>query len=74
MIIDFWMYLRDAVIYNCQKTEDGRKYLEKVLVAGSGGAGQDSIKKIFWKRRLIVRPPFLIKRRVRIWEAAILKV
>ena len=26
--IEFWLYLRDAVIYKYMKTEDGRKYLE----------------------------------------------
>lgn len=24
----YWLYLRDAVIYNCNKTEKGREYLE----------------------------------------------
>lgn len=25
----FWLYLRDAVVYNCSRTEAGREYLEK---------------------------------------------
>lgn len=27
-LFEFWLYLRDAVIYKYMKTEDGRKYLE----------------------------------------------
>lgn len=27
-VIEYWLYLRDAVIYNCMKTEKGQEYLE----------------------------------------------
>jgi hypothetical protein len=27
-VFAFWTYLHDAVIWNCNQTEDGRKYLE----------------------------------------------
>lgn len=27
-IFDFWRYLHDAVVWNCNETEEGRKYLE----------------------------------------------
>jgi hypothetical protein len=27
-VFAFWTYLHDAVIWNCDQTEDGRKYLE----------------------------------------------
>ena len=27
-VFEFWLFLRDAVVYNLQQTEDGRKYLE----------------------------------------------
>jgi len=31
-VTEFWLYLRDAVIYNHMKTEEGREYLEKCWV------------------------------------------
>jgi hypothetical protein len=27
-VIEYWLYLRDAVIYNCMKSEKGQEYLE----------------------------------------------
>lgn len=27
-LFEFWLYLRDSVIYKYMKTEEGRKYLE----------------------------------------------
>lgn len=27
-VFTFWTYLHDAVIWNCNQTDDGRKYLE----------------------------------------------
>lgn len=28
-LFDYWQYRRDAVIWNCGQTEEGREYLEK---------------------------------------------
>ena len=27
-VLEYWLLLRDALVYNCSQTEDGRKYLE----------------------------------------------
>ena len=27
-VLEYWLLLRDAVVYNCSQTEDGRKYLD----------------------------------------------
>lgn len=31
-VFDFWLFLRDAVIYLNSQTEDGREYLEKCWI------------------------------------------
>ena len=28
-VFEYWLYFRDAVIYNCMQSEDGKAYLEK---------------------------------------------
>lgn len=28
-VFEYWLYFRDAVIYNCMQSEDGKEYLEK---------------------------------------------
>jgi len=48
-VFEFWMLLRDAVIYNCQQTEQGRDYLEKCWMADQTEPDRNALRKYFNK-------------------------
>ena len=48
-VFEFWLLLRDAVVYNCQQTEEGRDYLEKCWVAEQTEPDRGSLRKYFQK-------------------------
>ena len=48
-IFEFWAFLRDAVIYNCQQTDDGQEYLEKCWLADQTEPDRDALRKYFQK-------------------------
>lgn len=48
-IFDFWLYLRDAVVFNCQQTEEGRDYLEKCWVAEQTEPDRKMLRHYFGK-------------------------
>lgn len=46
-IVDFWLALRNAVIYNRCQSEDGRKYLEKCWCSEQKTADRDGLIRRF---------------------------
>jgi hypothetical protein len=41
--------LRDAVVYNCKQTEEGRDYLKKCWLAEQSEPDRDTLRKFFGK-------------------------
>jgi len=48
-VTEFWLLLRDAVVYNCQQTEEGRDYLEKCWLTDQTEPDRDALRKYFKK-------------------------
>jgi hypothetical protein len=48
-VFEFWLLLRDAVIYGCQQTDEGRKYLEKCWLADQTKPDRSALHKYFGK-------------------------
>jgi hypothetical protein len=48
-IFEFWLLLRDAVVYNCKQTEEGRDYLKKCWLAEQSEPDRDTLRKFFGK-------------------------
>lgn len=46
-IFDFWRYLHDAVIWNCNQTEEGRKYLERAYNFQQKKPDIEGLKSLF---------------------------
>ena len=49
-VFEFWLLLHDAVVYNCQQTEQGREYLEKCWLADQTEPDRGALLKYFGKR------------------------
>lgn len=45
----FWLYLRDAVVYNASQTEDGRDWLERCWVQQQTEPDRKSLRELFGK-------------------------
>jgi hypothetical protein len=50
-VFSYWLLLHDAVVYNCQQTEQGRAYLEKCWLLDQTEPDRDSLRKYFAKGR-----------------------
>ena len=48
-VTEYWLLLRDAVVYNCQQTEEGRDYLEKCWLADQTEPDRNALRKYFKK-------------------------
>jgi hypothetical protein len=48
-VFEFWLLLRDAVIYNCQQTEEGRDYLERCWAAEQTEPDRKMLRQYFGK-------------------------
>jgi hypothetical protein len=48
-VFEFWLLLRDAVIYNCSQTKEGMEYLEKCWLADQTEPDRSTLKKYFGK-------------------------
>lgn len=46
----FWLYLRDAVIYNASMTEDGRDWLERCWVQQQTEPDRETLRKLFGQK------------------------
>jgi len=46
-VFEFWLYLRDAVIYNCNQTDSGKEYLEKCWAAEQREPDRSTLRKYF---------------------------
>ena len=46
-IFDFWGYLHDAIVYNCNKTKEGREYLENAYIFSQEKADRKQLRKLF---------------------------
>ena len=49
-VFEFWALLRDAFIYECKQTEQGRDYLEKCWLAEQTEPDRAALRKYFGKR------------------------
>lgn len=45
-VFDYWRYLHDAVIWNCNETEEGRKYLENAYNFKQDKPDRDGLKEL----------------------------
>ncbi len=50
-VFEFWLYLRDAVIYNCMQSDSGNEYLEKCWAAEQKDPDRNALRKYFGKAR-----------------------
>ena len=50
-IFTFWRYYRDAVIFNCSRTEEGREYLEKAYAGEQTKPDRAAIAEIIAMQR-----------------------
>ena len=48
-VFTYWQFLCDAVVYNCQQTEEGRDYLEKCWVAQQTEPDRKMLRQYFEK-------------------------
>ena len=48
-VFEFWLYLRDAVVYNLSQTEEGQKQLEKCWISEQTSPDRQSLRKYFHK-------------------------
>lgn len=48
-VFEFWLYLRDAIIYNCQQSSEGKEYLEKCWAAEQTAPDRAALRKLFRK-------------------------
>ena len=48
-VFEFWLYLRDAVIYNCQQTDKGKEYLDQCWAAEQENPNRQALRKLFGK-------------------------
>ena len=48
-VFTYWQLLRDAVIYSCQQTEDGRDYLERCWAAEQTEPDRKALRRYFGK-------------------------
>lgn len=46
-VFDFWRYLHDAVIWNCNQTEEDRKYLERAYNFQQTKPDIEGLKSLF---------------------------
>ena len=46
-VFEFWLFLRDAVIYSCQQTDEGKKYLEKCWAEEQMEPDRESLRRQF---------------------------
>ena len=46
---EFWKYLHDAVVFNCNQTEKGREYLENAWLLTQTSPDRASLRKQFGK-------------------------
>ncbi len=46
-IFTFWSWLHDAIVYNCEKSEDGRGYLEKCWTNSQAEPDREALRLIF---------------------------
>ena len=49
-VFTYWQLLRDAVIYVCQKTEQGRDYLERCWAAEQTEPDRKMLRQYFGKK------------------------
>lgn len=48
-VFEFWLCLRDAVIYNCMQTDAGREYLDKCWAAEQKEPDRAALRRCFGK-------------------------
>lgn len=46
-IFEYWGFLRDAWIYNCNQTESGREYLENAYYYSQEKPDKSALRKLF---------------------------
>lgn len=49
-VFEFWAILHDAVIFNCQRTESGRKYLDECWLHEQTEPDRDALLKHFGRK------------------------
>ncbi|MCR3760317.1 hypothetical protein KYB31_15160 [Clostridium felsineum] len=48
-VFEYWLLLRDAVIYNCSQSKEGKKYLDKCWLMEQTEPDRNTLKKYFNK-------------------------
>lgn len=48
-VIEYWLYLRDAAIYNLSQTNEGKEYLEKCWIIEQTAPDRTNLRKQFGK-------------------------
>ena len=48
-VFEFWALLRDAIVYNCKQTEEGRKYLNDCWLHDQTEPDRGALLKYFGK-------------------------
>lgn len=46
-IFTYWAWLHDAVVWDCEKTEDGRDYLEKAWAGSQSEPDRKALRALF---------------------------
>lgn len=49
-VFEFWALLHDAVVYNCQQTESGKKYLEQCWAHDQTEPDRNALLKYFGRQ------------------------
>lgn len=49
-VFEYWLYLRDAVIYRYNKTESGREYLKKCWILEQTKPDRATLREKFGRR------------------------
>lgn len=49
-IFDYWRFLHDAVVWNCNQSEDGRKYLESAYNYKQDKPDRNGLKELMGER------------------------
>lgn len=50
-VIEYWGLLHDAVIWNCNKTDEGKKYLENAWYYSQTKPDKSRLREIFGKEK-----------------------
>lgn len=45
-MFDYWRYLHDAIVWNCNQTEEGREYLENAYYYKQDKPDRDGLKEL----------------------------